>query len=51
MICKPCAAAADRRADRDQHCDDTGCTCGHKVERYGTATNAAAPERPAGDPR
>lgn len=33
MICQPCARAADAQLPRDQHCDDPGCTCGHRVER------------------
>lgn len=41
MICGRCADAADRRAPRDQHCTDPGCTCGHRVERY-----RPAPEPP-----
>jgi hypothetical protein len=41
MICPPCARAADARAPRDQHCTDPGCTCGHRVERYGTTTRKA----------
>lgn len=38
MICAPCARAADARAPRDQHCNNPGCTCGHRVERYGATT-------------
>jgi len=42
MICAPCGRAADQRAPRDQHCDDPGCACGHRVERYGTVTAKSA---------
>lgn len=38
MICPTCQDAADQHADRGAHCDDTGCTCGHRTERYGTTT-------------
>lgn len=38
MICEPCARAADARAPHEAHCDNPGCTCGHRVERYGTTT-------------
>lgn len=38
MICPPCARAADQQLGRDQHCDDPGCTCGHRVERYQKTT-------------
>ncbi len=42
MICDDRTKAADRQAPRDQHCDDPGCTCGHRVERYGTTTRDEA---------
>jgi hypothetical protein len=38
MICPRCARAADQRAPKSQHCRDPKCMCGHRVERYGTAT-------------
>jgi hypothetical protein len=38
MICGPCGRAADQQAPRTAHCTDPGCTCGHRVERYGTVT-------------
>jgi hypothetical protein len=38
VICQPCAQAADQQLARDHHCTDPGCTCGHRVERYGTVT-------------
>lgn len=44
MICKPCRDAADRQADRDQHCTSTGgpnasCCCQHRTDRYRTKEN------------
>lgn len=42
MICPHCSKAADARADRDAHCHDPGCTCGHRVARYGTTTGPIA---------
>jgi hypothetical protein len=39
VICTTCAAAADARAPRDQHCTDPKCMCGHRTDRYGTTTN------------
>jgi hypothetical protein len=37
VICGRCRDAADQRLPADQHCTDPGCTCGHRVERYGEA--------------
>ncbi len=31
MICPTCRAAADDQLPADQHCDDPGCMCGHRV--------------------
>jgi hypothetical protein len=45
VICAPCARAADTRAPRDQHCDNPGCTCGHRVDRYGTTTGQPPDQR------
>lgn len=44
MVCDVCAKAADHRLTRDFHCDDPGCTCGHRVERYGATTGEPADE-------
>jgi hypothetical protein len=38
VICTPCANAADHQLNRDAHCHNAGCTCGHRTERYGTVT-------------
>lgn len=43
MICPACRAAADAQLPAGQHCDDPGCMCGHRVERY---RHAPARERP-----
>lgn len=49
MICSLCAAAADARAPRNQHCNATGgpgaaCDCQHQVDRYRTPAEPTAPE-------
>lgn len=41
MICAPCAAAADARAPRTAHCNNAGCTCGHRTDRYRPANGLA----------
>lgn len=38
MICPTCRTAADAQLPAGQHCDDPGCMCGHRVERYRLAT-------------
>jgi hypothetical protein len=48
MICRPCMDAADQRAGRDAHCDNPGCTCGHRTDRYGTTTGTPAGQPPDG---
>lgn len=38
MVCQRCRDAADTRAPRTAHCDNPGCTCGHRTDRYGATT-------------
>jgi hypothetical protein len=42
VICLTCARAADRHAPRDQHCNNPGCACGHRVQRYRATTEQIA---------
>lgn len=41
MICPSCAKAADERLPRDAHCDDPGCTCGHRPPKDDTTRSSA----------
>lgn len=47
MICQPCAAAADARAPRSQHCTSEGgpgaaCDCQHRTDLYQPLDGLAA---------